>query len=266
MMIQALEEYSQRTEYKVLQKFANIQEVSINNLAQGILLLPGILLGKLKELDLEILRNWLKIPNNQLIITPTLIECNIREFFDTSIDIIIKKEEGLDYEGIQCYYKIQSKAQEKIFSNENGDFGIHYRKNTGSGLLTIITLPLLDYKRAHKHDEFKKYFNFCVNKTEVVSEEREPQNIEFIIREEHIQLLMFIAAGYGLHSDLSKEFNQYFKKSLDDNCIQKLGEELEQKGLIREARLTDIGMELVKERRLKPFIKVLEGGRMANEW
>lgn len=93
--------------------------------------------------------------SNQLIMTPAFIEYNIRNFFDTSIDIDIKKDEGLDYEGVQCDFKIISKAQERIFSNENGVFGIHYRKNTGSGLLTIITLPLLDYKLAHKHDEFK---------------------------------------------------------------------------------------------------------------
>jgi len=264
MIIQVLEDYSQRTEYKVLQKFTSIQEIRIDNLAQGILLLPGILLGKLDKKDIKILRNWINMTSNQLIMTPAFIEYNIRDFFDTSIDIDIKKEEGLDYEGVQCDFKIISKAQERIFSNENGVFGIHYRKNTGSGLLTIITLPLLDYKLAHKHDEFKKYFIDCINKIEV--EEREPQNKEFEVLEDHLQLLMFIAADCKSYEDLSKKFNIYFNKDYDDYYIRKLEEELEQMDLIQDKRVTDQGTELVKERRLKSFIRVLKGVKGSNEW
>lgn len=172
MIIQVLKEYSSRTEYKVLQKYAQIQDNGIDNIAKGVLLLPGILLSRLEKTEIEMLRNWISVPSNQLIITPALIECNIREIFDTSIDLIILKEEGLNYEGIQCEYKIESKAQEKIFRNEKGDFGIHYRKDIGSGLLTIITLPLLDYKLSHKHDEFQRYFALCVNKAKVVDEKK----------------------------------------------------------------------------------------------
>ncbi len=35
MMVQILKEYSQRTEYKVLQKYTDIQETSIENITQG---------------------------------------------------------------------------------------------------------------------------------------------------------------------------------------------------------------------------------------
>lgn len=114
MIIQVLKEYSSRTEYKVLQKYAQIQENGIDNIAKGVLLLPGILLSRLEKTEIEMLRNWISVPSNQLIITPALIECNIREIFDTSIDLIILKEEGLNYEGIQCEYKIESKPQERV--------------------------------------------------------------------------------------------------------------------------------------------------------
>ena len=42
--------------------------------------LPGILLTRLNENELQKLRDWLKAPNNQLIITPALTECNLKDF------------------------------------------------------------------------------------------------------------------------------------------------------------------------------------------
>lgn len=267
MMIQVLKEYSSRTEYKVLQKHIDIIECGIENIEQGVLLLPGILLNRLEKTKIKILKNWLGISSNQLIITPAITEFNIREFFDTSIDLIIVKEEELDYRGIQCEYRIESKAQEKIFSNEKGDFGINYRKDTSSGLLTIITLPLLDYKLSHKHDEFQKYFDLCIiNRIKPVEEVKRIQDEKIEIQEKHLQLLMLLAAGYELDKNLEMVSNQYFNKRLESDHIQKLSQELEKKKLITGHKLTDIGINLIKERRLKSFIKVLEGGKRPNEW
>ncbi len=262
MMVQILKEYSQRTEYKVLQKYTDIQETSIENITQGVFLLPGILLGKLEKAEIDILKGWMNIPDNQLIITPALMECNIKDFLDTSLDLIIVKQEGLDYEGIECEYKIESKVQEKIFKNEKGDFGIHYRKDTGSGLLTIITLPLLDYKLSHKHSEFRQYFDVCINIIRLKKKTKEAKKKQFEIKEEHLQVIMLIAAGFELEKDLARGFSQYFNSTFDLKTIQKL----EKEGFIKDNRLTYEGIELVKQRRLKSFIKVLEGGRGADEW
>ena len=265
MIIQILKEYGSRTEYKVLEKYAKIQKRDIDEICQGLLLLPGILLTRLNENELQKLRDWLKAPNNQLIITPALTECNLKDFFDISIDILLLKEE-VNYEGIHCDYRIESIAQDKIFTSSKGVLGIHYRKDTGSGLITVITLPLLDYKLSHKHDEFKKHLIDCV-KEEVI--ERELQEIEQsanIIQEELIQVLMLIAAGYRLNEEMLESFNQYFNKTLDDNSLKVIEHELDEKDLIKNGQITSKGEELLSERRLNSFIKVLKGGMKKDGW
>lgn len=265
MIIQILKEYSPRTEYKVLEKYAMVQEKNIDEISQGILLLPGILLTRLNENELQKLRDWLKAPNNQLIITPALTEYNLRDFFDISIDLLLLKEE-VDYEGIQCDYRIEGRVQNKIFTSEKGDFGIHYRKDTGSGLITIITLPLLDYKLSHKHDKFKEYFNVCIREETLKKETQEIHQSTNIIQEDHIQVLMLIAAGYILGEEMAERFNQYFNKKLDNNFLKAIEAELEEKSLINQGQVTSKGKELINERRLNPFVKVLEGGRRKDGW
>lgn len=265
MMVQILKEYKSRTEYKVLRKYISIVESEIEDIEQGVLLLPGILLNRLDNKEIKILRNWIESPTNQLIITPAVIESNIKDFFETSLDLIIVRED-LDYEGIQCEYRIESKVQEKIFSNENGDFGINYRKDTSSGLLTIITLPLLDYKLSHKHDLFQKYFNLCINRIEPIKQVKKTKNEDVEMREEHLELIMLFAAGYELDRNLDKVFNKYFNKKFKMESIEMLSEEIKNKKLIKDQKLTDLGMKLVKERKLKSFIKVLERGMRSNEW
>jgi len=162
MILQVLKEYGKRTEYRVLEKFVDIEEVTVNNLSEGILLVPGILLGKLDKVEIRYMSEWLSSPNNQLILTPVWKEMTLKDLFNTSIDLKVVKDQMLVYEGIPCQFKIEGKVQERLFSNEQGNFAIHYRKDTGSGLLTVITLPLLDYKQSYKHDEFRVLFFQCI--------------------------------------------------------------------------------------------------------
>src|SRR5699024_3701108 len=142
MNVQILREYGKRTEHKVLEKFATIEEVNIDNLSRGIFLLPGILLDKLEKAEINVLNKWLSIPDNQLILSPAWKEIRLNDYFNISLDLNVLRDEGLEFKGIGCQYKVEGKVQEKIFSNEQGIFGVHYRKDIGSGLLTIITLPL----------------------------------------------------------------------------------------------------------------------------
>lgn len=266
MMVQIISEYGKRTEYKVLEKFATIQEVSIDNISEGILLLPGILLNKLEKAEINILNNWLNTSNNQLILSPAWKEVSLNDYFDISLGLKVLKGEDLEYEGIECQYKVEGKVQEKIFTNEKGDFGVHYRKDTGSGLLTVITLPLLDYKLSHKHDEFRQYFSACMNKTKPKEKEQTVEQEALEIGEDHLQLFILLAAGLKLDDDLREAFRQYFNKNLELKRIEELKGALIQEGFINGREISDKGRTFIKERQLKSFIKVLEGRGRTNEW
>ena len=99
--------------------------------------------------------------------------------------------------------------------------------------------------------------------------ERELQEIEQsanIIQEELIQVLMLIAAGYRLNEEMLESFNQYFNKTLDDNSLKVIEHELDEKDLIKNGQITSKGNELLSERRLNSFIKVLKGGMNKDGW
>jgi len=266
MILQVLKEYGKRTEYRVLEKFVDIEEVTVNNLSEGILLVPGILLGKLDKVEIRYMSEWLSSPNNQLILTPVWKEMTLKDLFNTSIDLKVVKDQMLVYEGIPCQFKIEGKVQERLFSNEQGNFAIHYRKDTGSGLLTVITLPLLDYKQSYKHDEFRVLFFQCIEKTEKKKKLVLEEKYEHEITEVHIQLLMLLAASVTDEKYLKKDFKRYFNKDLPVERIQNLKEDLQQADFIDAEKISDKGKSFIEDKKLKTFIKVLERGRRIDEW
>ncbi|UZQ52408.1 hypothetical protein [Clostridium kluyveri] len=266
MNLQVLKEYGKRTEYKVLEKFVDMQEVTLNTLYEGILLLPGILLGKFEKEEIKHLNEWVSNPSNQLILTPTWKEMNLKDIFHTSLDLKILKSEDIEYEGIECDYKIDGKVQDNLFVNEKGILGIHYRKDTGSGLLTVITLPILDYKQSHKHEQFRKLFSLCIVKTVDTEKMDTLEKTVHEITEDHIQLFMFLAANITVEKELQEGLKRYFNKDLGIEKIQGLKEDLIQEGFIEAEKTSDKGKTFIKEKKLKSFIRVLEGGRRTDEW
>ena len=266
MIIQVLDDYGNRTEYKVLEKFASIYKASINDLNDGTLLVPGILLGKLRREDIIILNKWLNTYNNQLILSSAWKEVNLKDFFDLSVDLKVVKSDALDYEGIECLYRVEGKVQEKIFTNQKGDFGVSCRRDTGSGLITVFTLPLLDYKLSHKHDEFQQYFNACINKVKSKESRQDEGKEIFDIRETDLHLFLLLAAGLKTEEELTEGFSKYFNKSFNLNEIQTSKEVLAHHDIIESGEITDKGKKLVKEKGLKPFIKVLEGRGETDGW
>lgn len=268
MIVQILCEYGKRTEYKVLEKFATIEEVSINNISKGILLLPGILLDKLERAEINVLKKWLNISDNQLILSPAWKEVCLNDYFDISLNLMVLKDECLEFEEIKCQYKIESKVQEKIFSNEQGNFGVHYRKDTGSGLLTIITLPLLDYKLSHLHDKLFQYFSNCISEKQMKEndDKKVNQNIDEI-GNNYLQLFMLLMAGFQ-KEDLQEGLRLYFNKNIDREHIEDIVKDLKQKDIIKGERveITEKGKTLIMEKRLKSFIKLLERRKVSNEW
>ncbi|MUL33946.1 hypothetical protein [Priestia megaterium] len=266
MIVQVLKGYRNRTEYKVLEKFVTVQEINIDNLSKGILLFPGILLGKLEEKDLKKINQWLSIPSNQLILTPAWRELNLKDFFNISVDLKVLKSEDLDYKEIECQYKIEGKIQEKLFVSDKGNFCIHYRKDTGSGLLTVITLPLLDYKLSHMHEKFEQLLLESIEKKKQKETKMKMKKEIAKIGENHLQLFMLIAAGFKLEKDLRAGLDTYFNKNLQVSIIHELESDLIEEEFIENKEISDKGKDLIIKKRLKSFIKVLERGRKNGEW
>lgn len=260
MLIQILEKYKSRTEYRLLNIFCNYEMVSINALKKGILILPGILLNKMKKEEIKYLNLWLENSNNQLILLPAWSEINLSEYFTTSVGIKVKKAEGF-FNGIPINYDIEAIVKDKMFCENGKNFAINYRSNLSSGLITVVTLPLLDYKMIDFQDEFKNYFDGLIQNVDYVEEIFEENNDEIDIDNVHVFLIMLSAAKVQLKNEMGSSIIKYFGARHEEELLVRKYKELVSSEYINDEKLTDKGVRVVEEKNLKAFINVIKERR-----
>lgn len=266
MMIQILKEHSNRTEYKVLKKYVNVKEVELDKLEVGVLVIPGIVLFKLDLQYVKKINEWLENSSSQLILVPTWTEMDLQKMFNSSIGIKIVKDKELFYEEFKCEYKIEGKFQDIIYESNRGILGVNYKKDTSSGVITILTIPLLDYKLTNLHDKFKENLLNCIMVNEIGNTQEKIMEKDFTLSNEHEYIVMLKAAGYSINNDLSKDISKYFDKNLDFVAIDMLNKDLHREGFIDNDGITEKGLKLVENRGLKAFIRVLKEGRIKDGW
>lgn len=257
-MIQILSEFERRTEYKVLKEFTTFKSVSINELKSGKLVIPGFVLSNITEENLEKLNKWLEDRNNHLVILPSWIEIDLGKIFNSSIPLKIQSIEEVIYDGIPVKYNVETLVKDKLFGQGGNIFGVNYRKNTGVGLVTVVTLPLLDYKLSHLQDKFKDILNNLLSFSEVVEEEKTLNNEIIILEPVHINLIILKAAGIELGTNLKEKIFKYFYTDISKQIVESKLNGLIVGGFIIDDKLTDKAEEVIRERRLKPFIDVVK--------
>jgi len=260
MFIQVLEEYKNRTEYRLLNNYCTCELVSIKALKKGRLVLPGIILSKMQKEELNFLNSWIDNKENQLIVLPAWNEMNLGEYCNTSVSIKIKRIDGY-YNKIPINYKIETVAKDKLFSENGKKFGINYRRNLSSGLITVVTLPLLDYKLIEFENEFKNYFNSLIQNIDYVEENIEENNNEIGIDNLHVFLLILSAAEVQLEKKIDSSIFKYFGSKFKEEILVEKYKELIAGGYINNKELTDKGMMVVEEKNLKSFIYVIKERR-----
>lgn len=266
MLIQVLEEYKSRIEYRLLSNFCVYEEISINALKKGTLVLPGIILSKMSEQDLTTIRLWCENKSNQLILLPTWGEVNLSKYINSSIDINIRKTEGF-YKNIPITYSIEAMVKDTMFIENCKIYGINYRNNLSSGLITVVTLPLLDYKLIDFQDEFKEIFFSLLKNNDLSIEDEQEDNEDFIIDEIHLFLLIISAARINLEGQLNILVLKYFGAKHNEELLKEKYRQLVTSEYIKDSGLTDKGLEIVKEKNLKAFINVIEERREnEDEW
>jgi hypothetical protein len=265
MTVQILDQYKNRTEYRLLKDFCDCQTVQINSLKNGVLVLPGVLLSKLEKQQLDLLNTWLEDNKNQLILTPSWTEMNLKEILYPSVDIKISRIEG-NYQGISVDFIIKTTAKDVVFQQNGKKFGIHYRKNTGTGLITVVTLPLLDYKMIQLEDKLKCLFNSLL-----LAEDGKQESLievkDFVLDDIHIYLIILKGAGIDLNQSLSSIIHKYFGTLIDEEIAKRAYQDLVENQYISDNGLLRKSMMVVKERKLKSFINaVKQRGEKEDGW
>lgn len=265
-MIQILREFERRTEYKILKLFTECEITSIKNLKNGKLLIPGFVLNKMQEEELKLLNLWLSNRSNHLIIVPAWIEIDIGKLINSTVPLkVLAIEEGY-YEDIPVRYKIETLAKDVLFQNNN-IYGVNYRKNTGTALVTVTTLPLLDYKLIHQENKFKEVLNELFSYGNDSSDELQEKSKEIILDPLHINLLILKAGGVDLSNNLNKKVFKYFYNNIENKILEEKLKELNQGGFIINNSLSEKSEEVITKNRLETFIDVVRRKEVnSNEW
>ena len=256
MFVQILDEYKNRTEYRMLKGFYNCQIANLDALQKGVLVLPGILLNRIDKEQLNLLNIWLEDSNNQLILTPTWIEMNLKNFFDSSIDILITKTDS-SFDKISVGYKIEATVKDTIFQQDGKIFGVNYRRNTGTGLITVVTLPLLDYRLIQFEYKLKNLFDFLFQ-VDVAAQDSTVEIKNFVLNDIHIYLIILLGAQVDLVNQMPEKIKKYFGVTVDEETAMGMYKDLVAHQYINSDALTNKGMDVVKERKLKSFIQVVK--------
>ncbi len=257
-MIQILSEFEKRTEYMVLKELIEFTSVSINELKSGKLILPGFILRKMTEENLDKLNNWLVNRGNHLIIVPSWIEIDLGKVFQTSLPLEIQSIEERIYDDIPVKYGIQTIIKDKFIEQNGNVFGVNFRRNTASALVTVVTLPLLDYKLSHLQEKFKEIFNNLLSFSEEEQEEKVLDDEYIVLDSIHINLIILKAAGIELDINLREQIYKYFYINISNQTIESKLNELIIGGFIIGDQLTEKANEVIKERRLKSFVDVVK--------
>lgn len=267
-MVQALLEFEKRTEYKVLQQFVECEFVHIGELMQGNLVIPGFVLNKMTSDEISCLNSWLDGPGNQAVILPSWIGINLAKLFHLSLSLEVLSMEEVKYFGeIPVSQRIEGKYKDKLFEAAGDIFGVRLRRDTGSGLITVVTLPLLDYKLPHLHEKFRLILQDLFmpaakgeGKTEKTPEMFAPDDVQ-------VHLLILFASGEDLSSWLSRKLEHYFfYKAPEDILIDKV-EQLRAAGFIENDQLTPRAAAFVEDKKLKAFVRLIRERReSADGW
>lgn len=265
-MVQVLKEFENRTEYKVLKNFTQYDAAPIEGLHNGVLVVPAIALAKLSQEKLTTLNQWIEDSKNQLIILPTWIEMNVQTYVNATVPIEVRAFNS-HYDGIPVNYQIRSSVKEVVFEQNGQVFGINYRRNTGCGLMTIVTLPLLDYKLSEHMDLCRSLFHklISVEIKEIadvpsVSEELKLDDI-------HLYLLLLAASDASFEGGIATKVRKYFNTEATEETLHSKYNELLNNGYIFEGKASDMGLDYIKQKNLKAFTRTIRERELrSDEW
>lgn len=265
-MVQLLKEFENRTEYKVLKNFTLCDAAPIEDLHNGILVVPAIALAKLSQEKLTTLKQWIEDCKNQLIILPTWIEMNVQTYVNATVPIEVRAFNS-HYNGIPVNYQIRSSVKEVVFEQNGQVFGINYRRNTGCGLMTIVTLPLLDYKLSEHMDLCRSLFHKLISVE--IKEVADVPNVsgELKLDDIHLYLLLLAASDVSFEDGITAKVKKYFNTEATEETLHIKYNELLNNRYICERKASDLGLDYIKQKNLKAFTRTIRERELrSDEW
>ncbi|MDD2211691.1 MAG: hypothetical protein PHV56_01745 [Clostridia bacterium] len=267
VVLQILTEFAQRTEYRVLRELYEVKPADINALQPGICLVPGIILNKAKKEQVAALVQWAKEWGNHLMLTAPWWQVKLADYLDlpTEIRIAEKKDE---YKGINVAHVLITKLT-PFWQSKNGDIlAVSMRYNSGSGLITFTTVPLLDYKLTAKRNICKSLLDELLSREDILIPKEPLNNNAFSqeLTQQHLVVLMLAAGGVDIQNELAEAVRQYVTVNITGK-ENGLKQDLLRAGMLDAAGMaTDKGVKILVERGYRSFVRELRKQGDVDAW
>jgi len=253
-MVTYLNCHKNRTEFKMLQQLTDVKLVDFDNLEQGSLLIPGVVLKSLTKENARELSKWISFRANHLILTPAWINIDLKKVLAIKPEVKIEASSTGDIGD----YTITTSVYSTFYQEGSIKKGIRFRNNTSSCLITVTTLPVLDYLHSISEDKRRDWWK-TISLNDSDSGEvsnRKPEAKDLLSVEDKMILLLF-GAQIPLFIEPEKVIKKYFGTNLSTGVIKSSVIKLENMGLVNETSLTVEWLKLIQSQNLDSFQDVL---------
>lgn len=266
MHIQIVKKFSKRTEYKVLMDWINVIEKDVEELKAGVCVIPAIVLLKLSDIERRNLNIWWKQWGNQLIVSPPFHQMDIVSLLQLNTSLSVQPIQQQLYLNIPIVEEIKTNAQSKWKLDNGQVIAIDIYDHSGSGCVTLTTIPFLDYRLLSKSEVCKQSFISLLHENS--KSEVEKIHSEFEITPVHEYILILSSANIFELERLSLQLKRYFNTELSQVRALEFCEELINNNFMQvSGYLTELGVKYINDKGYKAFVREIKRWRCDDaEW
>ena len=264
--VQILKPFAHRTEYKVMREWMPIREVYLTELNEGTCVIPAVVLSKLSLPECAILVNWAKQWGNQLLIFPPFHSVDLKARLRLVADLTVNRVAENLYEGLPVNEIFLTNLQPKLYLASGKTIALDISYHSGSGLVTISTLPLLDYRLLAYEEKCQEIFQQLL----FVHDNREDhtdKHQEFELTPLHVHLIILAAAGITSMHIICAHLKIYFNTSTDEEMIKLVQEQLRNENyLALDGNISFKGQQFIEQSGYRAFVKELAKSPREGKW
>jgi hypothetical protein len=250
----------------MLKDWVNVEERNIDELMNGVCVVPSIILLRLSEIELQTLNRWWKQWGNQLIVSPPFHQIDIISLLKLNVDVSITAMESQLFNNLSVIESIKTNSKSKWQLTDGEIIAVDHYEHSGSGCVTLTTVPLLNYRLLSQQEVCKKLFLELIN--EKANEGTDTVQEVFTMNPVHENILILAAAKVLDSTELAKQLSQYFNKQLNQNKATKLFHQLiHEKFLESSGALSVTGKEHINLKGYRAFVREIKRWRRDDgEW
>lgn len=267
MNIQIIKNFSNRTEYKVLKEWGSVDERDVNDLNKGVCVVPAIIFLKLSETELQTLNKWWKQWGNQLIVFPPFHQIDIASLLQLNVCLTVEEVETQSFNNIPVMEVFKTNVRPKWRTTNSEIIALDYYENSGTGCVTLTTLPLLDYRLLSHRTVCTELFYELINENDI-EESVVPAERSVIFSPIHAFILILAASRVLDTTILNEQIRKYFNQNIPQQTLTEMFQQLiNEKFLESSCVLTSSGEEYLKLNRYQAFVREIKRwGNNDGEW